>query len=107
MTMVERLRGLDTELLSADEMIELRLYARQLEGEYAGQGYELPEWLREKAQALDREIAAKRQDSLLKRLRELDAQEQTLKTAAEKRADLQSERDRINAALGRTPAQVG
>lgn len=106
-TMLERLRGLDTETLSPDEMIELRLYARQIEGEYRTQGYEVPEWLKERAQLLDRDIAAKRTDALMKRLRELEAQEQTLKTAAEKRQDLQAERERINAALGKAPVQVG
>lgn len=107
MTMLERLRGLDAESLSADEMVELRQGARALETEYTTQSYEVPEWLRDRAQMLDREIGARRQDALMKRLKEIDAQEQTLKTASEKRADLQTERERINAALGRTPVAVG
>lgn len=106
MTIVERLRGLDAEQLTVDEMIELRGGARLLEAEYQAQAYEVPEWLRERTQLLDRELAARRTDQIRKRLKELEAQELGLETATEKRDRIKAERERLQAALGQ-PAQVG
>lgn len=100
MTIVERLRGLDAEQLTVDEMIELRAGARSLAQEYQTQVYEVPEWLTERTALLDRELAARRADTLRKRLKELDAQELNLESAEEKRARLREERDRVKAALG-------
>lgn len=102
MTLMERLRGLDAERLDENEMIELRAGARGLVQEYQDQEYEVPEWLKDRAQLLDRELTARRSDSLRKRLKELDAQDASLRTSEEKRADIKSERARIAAALGQT-----
>lgn len=99
-TIIERLRGLDAEQLSEDEMIELRAGATILEAQYVSSGYEVPEWLTERAVLLDRELAARRTDVLKKRLKQLDAQELTLETTEEKRGRLREERARLQAALG-------
>ena len=100
MTIVERLRGLDAEQLNTDEMIELRAGARTLAQEYTSQSYEIPEWLTERTALLERELKARRTDTLAKRLKEIDAAELSLESAAEKRQRLADERARIRAALG-------
>lgn len=100
MTLVERLRGLDAEALTVDEMVELRAGARQLEEEYRAQAYEIPEWLTERVNLLGRELAARRADAIRKRLKEIDAAEINLETAEEKRTRLREERERLTSALG-------
>ena len=99
MTLIERLRGLDADQLLADEMIELRMGARQFEQEYLINQYEVPEWLRERATLLDRELQARRADRIRKRLKEIDAAELNLETAEDKRKRLREERERLTAAL--------
>jgi hypothetical protein len=100
MTLVERLRGLDAETLTVDEMIELRSGARLLAREYESAKYEVPEWLLEKDQLLTRELDARRADTIRKRLKEIDAAELGLESADEKRTRLREERDRLKTALG-------
>lgn len=103
MTMIERLRGIDADTLSPDEMIELRAGATALQAQYQASGYEVPEWLRDRTAMLDRELSAKRADAIQKRLKELDAQELGLETAQEKRDRIKAERERLQQALN--PAQ--
>lgn len=99
MTLVERLRGLDAEQLSPDEMVELRAGAGLLQDQYLRSQYEVPEWLKERLTLLDRELAARRVDAIRKRLKEIDAQELNLETAEEKRKRLREERERLASAL--------
>lgn len=95
----EKLRGLDVERYTIDDLIELRAGARMLEVEYRLCNYEVPEWLRDREGILDTEIARQRTDALRKRLRELDAAEAALKTADERRSDVKAERERLLAEL--------
>lgn len=100
LSILQRLAGFDADTASPDELIELRALGRTLETEYKTQGYEVPERLQETLTALDAEIARKRKDALTKRLRELDAQDLAERTRDEKKADRETERQRIKAALG-------
>lgn len=100
LSILQRLAGFDVDAASPDELIELRALGRALESEYKAQGYEVPERVTETLTALDAEIARKRKDALTKRLRELDAQDLAERTRDEKKADRDTERQRIKAALG-------
>lgn len=100
MTILQRLAGFDAESASPDELIELRAFGRLLETEYKTQGYEVPERVSDALTGLDTEIARKRKDALTKRLRELEAQDLADRTREEKKADRDTERQRIKAALG-------
>jgi hypothetical protein len=99
---LQRLAGFDADSATPDELIELRALGRVLEQEYKAQAYEVPERVSESLTAIDAEIARKRKDALTKRLRELDAQDLAARTADEKKADRQTERERIKAALGQS-----
>lgn len=96
------LRGLDVERYTVDELIELRAGARVLELEYQAANYEVPEWLKERTVMLDAEIKRLRADTMRKRVRELVAQKSALRTADEKRADVDAELARLQAELGET-----
>jgi len=98
-TLIERLRGIDAEQLTPDEMIELRAVATILQSQYAQSNYSVPEWLTERAVMLDRELKARRQDSIRKRLKEIEAQELNLESADAKRARLAKEKEELQAAM--------
>lgn len=98
--LIERLRGIDTDARTPDELIELRTGARLLEQEYGLQRYSIPDWLKDAGKTLDTELARRRADYIQKRLRELDAQDLAGRTETEKREDRARERERLQAELG-------
>lgn len=106
-SIVERLRGLDAEQLTVDEMIELRAGATMLQTQYALSAYEVPEWLTERAALLDRELSARRSDAIRKRLKEIEAQELNLEDRDEKRSRLRQEKERLQGALGQPAGVAG
>lgn len=95
--MIERLKNLDIERLDVDEMIAMSAFAKQLSAEYEALALDKPDWLGVKSTELKREINARLGDLRDKRIREIKARLNTLKSAEEKRADLQKELERLSA----------
>ncbi len=94
--MLEQLRNFDSDRANPDEMVALHAFARVLEAEYQSLGLHAPEWVAEKKTEVKRELDSRLADMKAKRVREIKQQLATLKTAAEKRADLEAELQRLS-----------
>lgn len=97
--MLAQLKKLDVDGTALDEMLALRAFAKSLRVEFETSGAEVPEWLDDKIRALNREVQVRLADSLEKRLKDIAAQKTGLETAAEKRARLALEEEKIKAQL--------
>ena len=67
--MLQRLKTLDVDRLDMEELVELSAVARILKTEFAEQDLDVPEWLGDKAKSLGREINARNQDAIERRLK--------------------------------------
>jgi len=101
-TLVQALKGLNVDREQIDDLLVLHMHARQLRAEYAESNIETPEWLDGAITVLSREIERQSADQIALRLKELDRAESGLKTASERRQDIQNERNRLLARLGKT-----
>lgn len=93
--MLDALKNFDGERANPDEMVELHAFARSMAAEYRELGLEPPEWLEEKRVEVKRELDTRLADMKAKRIREIKARLATLKTAEEKRAELNDELKRL------------
>lgn len=100
--MLKELRGLDIERTDLDEMVALSAFGRDMKTEYDRLVIPVPEWLEDRLTELDRETRLRRTDALEKKLKELNAREDALKTADQKRTDVATEKAKVLAALGKT-----
>lgn len=89
--MLDSLRNFDANRASIVDMVSLRAYARTVVSEFENFSIEVPEWITNQVKALDRQIVAKRADSLEARKREVTARLENLKTPSEKKAELTRE----------------
>lgn len=105
--MLEQLKRFDPEAGDLEEAIALAGFADIFQNQYAKRSLEIPNWLKEKSEALDREIHKRHRDYLEKELKAEETRLETLKTAQEKREDAKQRIDRIRAALGRTQPAPG
>ena len=97
---VELLKRFDVDTTSFDDLIALSAFAKVLHAEYEALKTPVPEWLTDAMKSLTRAIAAKQKDAIEKRLKEVRATKATLKTAAERRADLEAEEKELVALIG-------
>jgi uncharacterized small protein (DUF1192 family) len=97
----EKLRGLDVERYTVDELVELRAGARLLLQEYQLANYQVPEWLTDRVTILDAEITRLRADSIRKRVRELQVRKGELRTQEQKRQDVENELAVLEAELAK------
>jgi hypothetical protein len=84
--MFEELRRFSVEGAQMDQMIANSALLKTFITEYTVQGIPVPEWMTNSVSELNREIAARKRDSLMKRVKELKAQQTTLLSAEEKRS---------------------
>lgn len=104
--MLEQLKRFDPEAGDLEEAIALAAFASIFQGQYQMRSLETPTWLRDKREALDREIQKRHRDYLEKELKEEVSRLDKLKTAEEKRVETKAKIERIKAALGQAePAQ--
>lgn len=89
--MLERLKNFDVERADVEELVALSAFARQLTEEYKLQLIASPEWLEIRTAELKREIGTRQADIRAKRVREIKAKLNGLKTAEEKRTELAAE----------------
>ena len=97
--MLEKLKRLDLNKVDLEEAIALVTFGETMVDGFTTRGLEVPGWLTDNVRELNREIRNRQRDNLEMALRETDAQLESLKTASEKRADLQARRERLKQAL--------
>lgn len=89
--MLADLKSFNKDRLDLDEMVALAAFGRMLRAEYEAQKVEEPEFLDVQLKTLRREIASKMDDKRETRRRQIKTQLQSLKTPAERRAELEKE----------------
>jgi len=89
--MLDQFKNYSNDSLDLDELVALAAFGRQLRAEYEAQRVSEPEYVATQLNAVRREIEAKMADRREARKREIKAQLSGLKTAAEKRAELEKE----------------
>lgn len=102
MQMLRDLRGLDPDGADLDEIIALSAFGRSLKVEYDRNVIPTPDWLDDRLDNLERAARLLRQDALEKKLKELQSRKEALKTAEQKRQDVDAELEKVRAALGKT-----
>lgn len=103
MNALQQLKSYDpTTLTSIEELVLMAATADALLSGYHMRAIEPPEWVSEKKAQLDREISDRTREANLKALRELEAAEDALKTASEKRAEIARKKARLVQSLGLT-----
>lgn len=90
-TFVERLFLLDANRCDLDELVYLSAMAKILQTEYATLGVERPTWLDARISKLNREIKARQEDFLVKRIAESQARLEALTPAEVKREKLEQQ----------------
>lgn len=94
--MLDQFKGFDQEAASLDELISLSAFGKSLKAEFEARQIATPEYVDDKLSTIGREIDARTADAKARRIRDLKAQREGLKTAAEKREAI----DKELAALG-------
>lgn len=94
MTLFQELKNTKPDTVEqVEEVITLLALAKTIRNEFSThtQVIETPEWLDDKIRSLERELTLRTADVLEKRLREAKARRDSLKTAEEKRKELDAE----------------
>ena len=88
---------LPADRLDVADLIGLSAFARIATDEYAKHGLTVPEWVTDKQNLVAREISTRSADAKAARLKDLKARRAALKTAEEKRVDLDAEIAKLEA----------
>lgn len=105
MSCIDKLKDLNLDrLLSLDEAVFLSGEARQGASEFEALGLPVPEWLEKSTGILREEIARRTHAADMERLKSLGNQLESLKTAAERRAELQKQVAALQRKMGLSPA---
>lgn len=99
MEMFEKLRNLNIDRLSVDEAVFLLTSAKTFAAGYAEIGIPVPEWLGDNIRSLEKDVKSRQRDEMERRLREAKTRRNSLRTAEEKRKDIDEEIARLEAAL--------
>ncbi len=83
-----RLKQFDMDRADLDDMVEVSCLGKILVAEYAINDLQTPEWLNDTLDRLKTEIAARKRDNLTKALKDAKSRRTALKTAEEKKVDL-------------------
>jgi hypothetical protein len=96
---LEQLKNLDLQRPSLEELVYVSTLATVMHAEYEKLSVDVPEWLDTRSRELKREIRARQQDSVDKRVSEIKSRLDALKTPTEKRSELQAELDKLMATV--------
>ena|SRR5215813_9540589 len=99
MSVLDQLRNFSADRLDIDELVALAAFGRTLRSEYETHQLEEPEWLDVQLKSLRREIHTRNADKLEARRREIGARLESLKTPAQKKAELLKEKQAIDKQL--------
>jgi len=97
-SMLEQFKKFNAEAADLDELVEVATFGRQFRAEHEALNVPVPEYVDDNIRVIRREIDARLSDKRAARVRELKAQRDSLKTAAERREAI----DKELAALGET-----
>jgi hypothetical protein len=90
-SMLNEFKNFNAERMQVDELIALSAYGKALRAEYEAHQVEVPSYVSTQLNALTREIKSRTADALAARRKQIDAQLESLRTPAEKRAALEAE----------------
>lgn len=91
LSMLAQLKVLNTDRLSEEEILTLSVFGEGLLAGYSANDLQAPEWLVANTAQLRKEIASRRDENLDKALQVARARRSELRTAEEKRKDLEAE----------------
>lgn len=89
--MLNDFRNFNVDRLDIHELISLAAFGRALRDEYEHHQIEEPNWVDAQLKSLRREISSRNADRLESRRREVSARLESLKTPAQKKAELLKE----------------
>lgn len=89
--MLDKLKSFDVQSVSMDELVMLSAVGTILVQEFLAYGIEQPKWLDPKIKTLRREVRARNQDHLEKRILELKSRRETLLSTSERKKQLDAE----------------
>ncbi len=102
--MLQQIRDLQIDRHTMEELVALKVFATGMLKEYEVNRLPAPEWLKTNTGELVKEIERKRKDSLEAALAQVKARRNELRTADEKRRDLEQEQKELELQLGILPA---
>jgi len=97
--MLQELKNVNLDRVDEEQMVALVTFGEQLAKSYSDLDLVAPEWVEEKLKVLKRELAARQRDNLEKALKEVQARRETLRTAEEKRNDLDAQAAKLQERL--------
>jgi hypothetical protein len=89
--MLDRFKSFNTEVADLDELVAMAAFGRSFRAEYESLNVSVPEFVDDTLRTIKREIETRVADRRQARIRELKAQRDSLKTAAEKREAIEKE----------------
>lgn len=98
MQQLQQLKGFDPTQHNVEEMICLLALANGMIGVYIKFG-EVPDWLTEKRDSLEKSVENATRDELERQLKETEGRIEALKSADDKRSDLKDKAARLKAKL--------
>lgn len=94
------LQTLNADTVSVDELMIAGAMVETLTGQYTKYSADVPNWLIDARTTIDVAIHTKTREALARKLRELEAEEAGLLTAAERRTRNRAAQDALRARLG-------
>jgi hypothetical protein len=98
--MYAQLRQVNARTIDLDEAVALLAFGRMVEAEFKNQGGGPPDWLSSVMTSLTKSIVERREEMLRARLSEVVSRRAALRTAEERRRDLDAEEASIRRLLG-------
>ena len=89
--MLDQFKAFNTEVADLDELVAMAAFGRSFRAEFEFLNVSVPEFVDDAIRAIKREIETRVADRRAARVRELKAQRDSLKTAAEKREAIEKE----------------
>ena len=89
--MLQRFKSFNAESADLDELVEVAVFGRQFRAEHEALNVPIPEYVDDTLRVVRREIDGRLADKRAARVRELKAQRENLKTAAERREAIDKE----------------
>jgi hypothetical protein len=89
--MLDQFKAFNTEVADLDELVAMAAFGRSFRAEFESLNVSVPEFVDDAIRAIKREIETRVADRRAARVRELKAQRDSLKTAAEKREAIEKE----------------
>lgn len=101
--MLNELKTLNLQRPDIDELVALSVFGKGMRAEYEAHQLEVPQWLDDRTRDISREIRNRTEDARAKRISEIRSRMDALKTATERKAELQAELDKLE---GKTPVSA-